>query len=130
MIDRLIEVPKFKHENAQMFFELDDLMNKPYRMAKQYHICNFDWVDRGYYNQIVPPKPNQLRVAFAGDSVTQGNARWMGDYWMTSMQRYKSDVGDGSRLNFGGFAYMMHNLLADKQPFDQPIDMAFLNYAY
>lgn len=112
-----------------MFFELDDFMNKPFRMAKEHKICNDDWEDRGWYDQMVPPKPNQLRVAFAGDSVTQGSARWLGDYWMTSMQRYKSDVGDGSRKNFGGYPYMLHNLLVEAQPFDQPIDLAFMNYA-
>lgn len=97
------------HKNLSMFHHLDTIYNKPFRLIEKYPECRTYWEEGGWYSYVQAPKPNELRVAFLGDSVTQGaNNILVLPHYMGNMQTFLTNQPDGSNTNMGGWAYYAH----------------------
>jgi len=117
------------HSNPYMFAQLQDLIEEPYRLNKQYPNCYKDFDEAIYNHRVIPPQPNELRVSFIGDSVMQGAWASLDPYWYRNVQTFLQDTGDGTYLNFGGWVYKTHQMMEKKKPYDKPLDYTFMNLA-
>lgn len=67
------------------------------------------------YSNVMAPKPNELRVAFLGDSVTQGSSSIIdGPHYVGNYKSFLSKTSDGSSLNVAAYPYWTHKLMEEK----------------
>lgn len=90
-----------------MFNQLDEIYGKPYRMIEKYPECRQYWEESGWYSLVIPPKPNELRITFLGDSNTQGFLNSLvTPHYMGNMKTFLFPQSDGSSVNMGGWPYL------------------------
>lgn len=76
--------------------------------------------------QVTPPKPGEVRIVFAGDSVTQGCCGTTLEQVETVPKPQRlSDQSDGMQQGLQGWPYLLHELLRNNNGTNK---YAFMNY--
>jgi hypothetical protein len=135
MAKRIQESPKKRHiriPTSQPFSLLQemnrikiDLSNtcteQSYFQAKQANLPGNKFVF-----SVPSPKPNEVRIAIAGDSTAQGfGGTTMEEIEAVAKKQRLSDQTDGTQQGMQGWPYLLHQLLKKN---NETVDYTFMNY--